>query len=359
MNKEFKSLHFEVTHRCNLRCLHCYNINYIESSNKDLDLQDVKRIVDIAKDLGCEHIGYSGGEPFARKDFLEILAYTPKNPIHILTNGLLITEDAVKKITKANDLVEMRISLDGLESHKIMRNVEYNKIIEKIRLLKSYDYIVTVNTMVTPYNTLELKTMYDLMVDLEVDRWRIDFIFNYGNADRNSFLYSETVLTFQTLKDLISRYLTERPFFEFDVNKFFRSTFLEDSVAPEYTLDSVPCDYQASLTIRPDGGVAYCPSMDFVFGNILLDPIEKILQSNDWKRFSEIKVRDLDSKCTSCELMSMCGGGCRADAYYSCGNYYGFCQFNCDAMYFLKNYINPVISEFKANNQMNEKKQQV
>lgn len=49
-------------------------------------------------------------------------------------------------------LIEFRVSLDGMKSHRILRNVNYNEVIKKIRLIRGFDFIVTVNTMITPYN---------------------------------------------------------------------------------------------------------------------------------------------------------------------------------------------------------------
>lgn len=343
---KFKSLHFEVTHFCNLRCSHCYNIGYIKSPTEDLKLNDVKRVIDISKELGCQSFGLSGGEPFMRKDIMQILEYLSNDPIHILTNGLLIKENELKRINENSYLIEFRVSLDGLDSNKKIRNTDYLRVINKIKLLIQYEFVVTVNTMITPYNLGELKSMYHLMSQLGVDRWRLDFIYNYGNAAVNTFQIDRRQ-TFEVVKDVISLYLKDRPSFELDVNKFFRSFCLENAEPMEYDLDTKPCEYQASLVVRPNGDVSFCPSLNLTFGNILKNSLEEIFDSSDWLNFSNLKVRDLDDKCLDCKMLKNCGGGCRADAFYETGSLYKHCDFTCEAVGYYCTQVLPMLKQLK------------
>lgn len=94
----FNALHFELTNKCNLRCKHCYNIDYLTSDASELSFDEIKKIIDIAKSLGCNDIGLSGGEPFMHKDIMKIIDYVSEYPIHILTNGLLINQSIIVHI---------------------------------------------------------------------------------------------------------------------------------------------------------------------------------------------------------------------------------------------------------------------
>jgi len=344
--RRFKGLHFEVTHRCNLRCVHCYNIKYLESGALDLSLSEVKKVIDIAVSIGCEAFGFTGGEPFARKDFIEILEYTP-SPIHILTNGLFVRESHCQAIADMKKLVEFRVSLDGLESHKAMRGVDYTSVTKKIQMLRRHGFIVSVNTMLTPYNAAELPKMFDLMKDLEIDRWRLDFLFEGGNAARNSLLVDFDT-TLAQVKFLVERYLAEKPSFAFDISKVFRSTLINGRTKPiSYTHDSRPCDYQGALTIRPNGDVSFCASYEETFGNILRDSLDEIIANKNWRRFSEVAVKDL-SGCHGCDLLAMCGGGCRADAFYSSGSLTAKDSAACRIMRFSRDHIWPLIAAHNA-----------
>jgi len=86
----------EVTHRCPLECQHCYNNLPMSDSNarqRELSFGEHVRLLDELVDLGCLWILYTGGEIFARKDFLDIYTEAKKRGflITLFTNGTMIT----------------------------------------------------------------------------------------------------------------------------------------------------------------------------------------------------------------------------------------------------------------------------
>ena len=91
------SVSIEVTRRCPLDCLHCYNnlpMADHEARSRELSTEEHFRLLDDLADLGCLWILYTGGEIFARKDFLEIYTHAKQKGflITLFTNGTLITE---------------------------------------------------------------------------------------------------------------------------------------------------------------------------------------------------------------------------------------------------------------------------
>ena len=85
----------EVTMRCNLRCQHCYipMERRASSSNGELSLLEIKRILDEVTDAGCLWLLLTGGDPFIRQDFLDIYAYARRKGLilTLFTNGTLLT----------------------------------------------------------------------------------------------------------------------------------------------------------------------------------------------------------------------------------------------------------------------------
>ncbi|MFH1478500.1 MAG: radical SAM protein [Candidatus Omnitrophota bacterium] len=86
----------DLTYRCNNNCRHCWLRISPDSKDKrhELSLEDIKKIVDDAKTMGCHKWSISGGEPILRPDFLEIFDYITSNSrsYSINTNGSLITK---------------------------------------------------------------------------------------------------------------------------------------------------------------------------------------------------------------------------------------------------------------------------
>ncbi len=341
----FLALHFEMTNKCNLRCKHCYNIKYLDAGNKDLTTEQIKEVIDKSVELGCKDMGFSGGEPFARNDILEIFEYSKKYPIHVLSNGILIDEKMVEKLNGIDDLViEFRISLDGFEGHDYLRKYDYKKVLKNIENLLENEYVVTVNTMITDNNLDQLIDMYEYFKKINLDRWRLDFIFNSGNALANNIRYNSEGKLFKILLELINRYIEERPEMVMDINKVFRSRFLEYANPMEYDLNTNPCGYQGALTVRPNGDISFCPSLETTYGNILRDDVNDIVNSEKWKEFAEIKVKDLPQKCHECKYLKYCGGGCRADAFYSTNDILGISEFTCELIGFFVDKVLPMIN---------------
>ena len=86
----------EITHRCPLTCAHCYNnlpMADREAAQRELTVEEYKRLLDELHDMGTFWLLFSGGEPFARKDFLEIYTYAKQKGflITIFTNGTILT----------------------------------------------------------------------------------------------------------------------------------------------------------------------------------------------------------------------------------------------------------------------------
>src|SRR3990172_9940304 len=77
----------EVTRRCPLKCVHCYNnlpMSDQGAKSSELSYEEHCRLIDEITEAGCLWLLYTGGEGFAREDFLDIYTYSKKK-------GFLIT----------------------------------------------------------------------------------------------------------------------------------------------------------------------------------------------------------------------------------------------------------------------------
>ena len=94
----------DLTYRCNNNCLHCWLRIPSDSKEKknELSLEEIKELVDEARQLGCRRWSISGGEPMLRPDFADIFDYiTSKSASYsINSNGTLITRPIAKQLKR-------------------------------------------------------------------------------------------------------------------------------------------------------------------------------------------------------------------------------------------------------------------
>ena len=106
---------WNLTRRCNLRCIHCY-ASASEDSARELTTDEAKAVIDDLAEMGIPLLLFSGGEPLLRKDIFELASYATSKGIRcaLSTNGTLITPEIAEKIKEAG-FVYVGVSFDGLK----------------------------------------------------------------------------------------------------------------------------------------------------------------------------------------------------------------------------------------------------
>ena len=94
----------DLTYRCNNDCRHCWLRLPQDSGDAagELAADEIRRLVDDARAMGCREWFISGGEPMLRPDFPEIFAgITAKSAWYTLnTNGTLITPEIARLLRR-------------------------------------------------------------------------------------------------------------------------------------------------------------------------------------------------------------------------------------------------------------------
>ena len=86
----------DLTWRCNNACRHCWVSLPADSPEKkrELSFDEIRRISDEARALGCRQWNISGGEPMLRPDFPEIFDFLTTNSVSYCLNTLHIVPSA-------------------------------------------------------------------------------------------------------------------------------------------------------------------------------------------------------------------------------------------------------------------------
>lgn len=103
-NPYLMSLQFELTSRCNERCIHCYVPNKKKDEGSDLPFEKFKSIIDEFADMGGLKVCLSGGEIFLHKDLMPMILYCREKDMQIalLTNLVSLRESQIQPIADAN-----------------------------------------------------------------------------------------------------------------------------------------------------------------------------------------------------------------------------------------------------------------
>ncbi len=157
----------EVTRRCPLECLHCYNnlpMSDHAARAQELSFEEHCHLLDELVDAGCLWLLYTGGEIFARKDFLEIYTEAKKRGflITLFTNGTMINERIADYLAEYRPFaVEITLYGATCETYEALTQVpgSYDRCMRGIRLLLERNLLVKLKTVPTTINRHEVFEM--------------------------------------------------------------------------------------------------------------------------------------------------------------------------------------------------------
>lgn len=110
------SLQFELTSRCNERCIHCYIPNDKKDGGKDMSTEKVFALLDEFAAMGGLHVTLSGGEVFMHKAILKIIAYCRKKDLKIsILSNLMALRDVQIPFIKAANISLIQVSLYSMD----------------------------------------------------------------------------------------------------------------------------------------------------------------------------------------------------------------------------------------------------
>lgn len=165
-----------MTDRCNLRCSSCA-VWKRNNQDKELSFDEIIKIIDECISLGVRIFYIFGGEPFIRKDFLDVISYISKEKklfSETVTNGTLITKEVAERIIESK-MNKIWISIDGPENiHNVLRGVEgtfqraltgLNNLIEE-KKKKNSDILVDLAVTVSKPNYKYLPKIVDIVKNM-------------------------------------------------------------------------------------------------------------------------------------------------------------------------------------------------
>lgn len=120
-------IQFELTSRCNERCIHCYIPNSKKNNGGDMSLEKVKSIIDEFAANGGLQVTLSGGEVFLHKDIIPIIKYCrEKDLIITILSNLVALRDYQIPFLKEYNVSTVQVSLYSMDAsvHDLITTVK-------------------------------------------------------------------------------------------------------------------------------------------------------------------------------------------------------------------------------------------
>ncbi len=332
-----KWIAWEITRRCNLKCVHCRSSSAAEiTGHPDFSTDEARRVLDDIASYAKPVIVLSGGEPLLRPDVFEIARYGNGLGLRmcLATNGVLVNEETCKKI-KESGIRIVSLSLDGstADVHDNFRNQAgaFAGMTNAAKLFKANGIEFIINSSFTKRNQEEIPRVYKLAKELGATAWYMFMIVPTGRGEEimgeliSKEDYEEVLDWHYRMekdeKDMLVRPTCAPHYYRVvyqhakeDKGKFERRTLKFSTGGAKGCIAG-----QLICLIDVDGNVLPCSYFPKAAGNIREQSFKDI-----WENSALFKdLRDFKSykgKCGSCEYINVCGG-CRARAYAIHGDY--------------------------------------
>ena len=296
----------EVTRRCPLDCLHCYNnlpMGDQAARLAELSLAEHCALLDELAAAGCMWILYSGGEIFARKDFLEIYTEAKKRGflITLFTNGILINERIANYLAEFPPF-SIEITLYGAtrETYEALTQVRgsFDRCMRAIDLLLERKLPLKLKTVPTSINQHEVYEMKRFAEERGVE-------FKFDPLINPRIDCSQSPLAIRlTPEEVVSL-----EFFDVKRREDYRRLAKEDLAAGAAHIDDETTRYscgggQNGCAIDPTGTMSIC-----VISHQQGYNIREGSFSEGWEgRLREIRAqkKTRPTICDRCQIQSLC-----------------------------------------------------
>lgn len=326
---------WEITRRCNLRCLHCEN-ECGDPSSRELSLERFSEVGRELVQLGGRKVHVTGGEPLMHPRWDSICRDLAKLGLRLslISNGTLLDDEKLLLALDAG-VVAFGISLDGLQAtHDSIRvrpgpgPSPWRQTVAAIERASSRAETIVI-TAVNRRNLVELPALRDHLIGMGVRRWQVQLVVPMGRALESPVPLVIAPGDLEFLTAFLADARSSSQGLQIDVTDtigYFteRETRLRGSEDEPGFWTGCQAGIRA-LAITYDGRVRGCSMLppEFDAGDLHDEPLATIW--NDVERFAystRFLAANLSGPCSRCRVGPLCRAGCTTMAYWTTGSIY-------------------------------------
>jgi pyrroloquinoline quinone biosynthesis protein E len=310
----------ELTYRCPLHCVFCYNPTEFAAVGPELPTAEWLRVLREARALGAVQLGLSGGEPLARDDLEAIVAeaHALGFYVNLITSGVGMTEARIGALKRAGlDHIQLSFQDSTRELNDFLSSSRTFELKAKVaELIRRYDYPMVLNVVLHRLNIGHVGEILALAERLGAQYVELANTQYYGWAwlNRAQLLPSRAQLA---RAEEVTRAFRERVGSKMQIYFVVPDYFETRPKACMNGLGSV------FLAVTPDGSALPCHAARMLpgleFPNVREHDVRSIwYESAAFNHFrGEAWMKE---PCRSCPERQRDFGGCRCQAYLLTGD---------------------------------------
>lgn len=301
----------ELTHSCNLRCVHCYEGDSHKELKEPFSLNEWKEILIDLKNNGCKSIQFTGGEPCLFSGLKELLIFARElkfETITLFSNANLMDDELIQLLKDLS--VNVRVSIYGhnKDIHEAITRVpgSFDKTVSNVKKMVGLDISVTPSIIIMRQNQDFVEEIKDFVISLGLKYNGYDVIRTVHDGSQDQYA--------PTNQKVIDSKIRKKSHFIANKEKFYNSFSRNGCWYGKIAIDSegnvFPCVFERKIS----------------YGNLKKESLDEILKGSSLKRCWLCDYSHIET-CKDCEFRFACKD-CRANSSVDGENFYAK-RFRC------------------------------
>ena len=156
----------EVTYKCPLHCVFCYNPVDYTQYGPELSTEEWLRVLREGREIGCTQLGFSGGEPLMRDDLEIMVAEARKLGYYsnLITSGVGLTEKRIAAFKLGGlDHIQLSFQDSTREINDFISSTKTFELKSKVaKLIKQHDYPMVLNVVLHRMNIDHIQQILEM-----------------------------------------------------------------------------------------------------------------------------------------------------------------------------------------------------
>ena len=311
----------ELTHRCPLQCPYCSNPLELEAAATELDTAGWKRVMDQAAALGVLQMHFTGGEPMARRDHVELVRHAASLGMYtnLITSGVTLDDRAMAALMDAG-IDHIQLSFQDIDPAQNDRTGNHRGAFAKkaaaARRIREAGLPLTLNFVLYRGNVARAGEMIAFAEAQQAARLEMAHVQYYGWGLRNRAALLPTRAQLDAVTEQVEA-----------ARSRLRGRMVIDYVVPDYHASRPKACMggwaQRIINISPSGRAMPCHAAEtlpgFTFPRVAEHDLAWIWAQSD--AFTGFRGTGwMPEPCRSCDRREIDWGGCRCQAFALLGN---------------------------------------